>query len=189
MSTRLESEYRAAIESWDWEGIVSDALSNPSESEEGEGSTGTAFLGITFALTPSGKYYLPFACSNLDTCETCGGHGKDYSQARACHICNGLGTRIARPEWNLAHFGVSAGESFQCNVCHGSGDEWDDCADCGGLGSSEAYQDEIWQAVLDETAQAHGGFIESSEGDACDIMFSIAIESDESELESEESAA
>ena len=33
------------------------------------------YLGDIFSLTPSGKMYTPFACSNVDACETCRGTG------------------------------------------------------------------------------------------------------------------
>lgn len=29
------------------------------------------YIGTTMSLTPSGKYYTPFACSNAEICESC----------------------------------------------------------------------------------------------------------------------
>jgi hypothetical protein len=45
------------------------------------------YLGSIFNNTPSGKFYLPFACSNVDACNICGGRG--------CGYCGHLGSREA----------------------------------------------------------------------------------------------
>lgn len=52
------------LESEDWE-----------DSDEGDVQVRRLYLGSVFNLTPSGKYYMPFACSNLDACHTCNGTG------------------------------------------------------------------------------------------------------------------
>lgn len=47
----------------------------------------SVFLGSVFSLTPSGKYYLPFACSNVTPCPQCAGV--------TCEACAGCGSREA----------------------------------------------------------------------------------------------
>ena len=48
------------------------------------------YVGSVFSIYPSGKYYLPFACSNVDECSYCN-HFKDV-----CHVCNGHGSIDAK---------------------------------------------------------------------------------------------
>lgn len=59
-----------------------DSYSDPDYQEEK-----LVYLGSVFVLCPSGKYYMPWACSNVDPCEACHGHGCDY--------CGDMGSREA----------------------------------------------------------------------------------------------
>lgn len=86
------------------------------------------FLGTVFYIMPSGKYYQPFACSNVDVCGRCKGDGCDY---------------------------------------------------CGGLGSREAYEDSLMDEYLQEYANKAGAWVESGEGDPCDLFLVMAVESAE----------
>ncbi len=45
------------------------------------------YVGSVFSLLPSGKFYTPWANSNVEPCPRCGGDGCDY--------CGGLGSREA----------------------------------------------------------------------------------------------
>ena len=45
------------------------------------------FVGTVFGLTPSGKYYTPWANSNVEPCPRCKGEG--------CDFCGQLGSREA----------------------------------------------------------------------------------------------
>jgi hypothetical protein len=45
------------------------------------------YLGTVFAIMPSGKYYMPWACSNVEPCSRCKGQG--------CDFCGHLGSREA----------------------------------------------------------------------------------------------
>jgi hypothetical protein len=47
--------------------------------------------------------------------------------------------------------------------------------------AEEANVDQCWQAALSAVAEAKGGWIQGSEGDGCDILFGMAIESEEPE--------
>lgn len=97
------------LDGFAWSEIVSDALDNPTEDsyDESESPYGTTFLGTVFGLTPSGKYYLPYACSNVS--------------------------------------------------------------------ENEAKLDELWFEALDNIAKSFDGWIESGEGDPCDLFFCINI--------------
>lgn len=60
-----QSEYDKEIREWSWDTIKSEAIANASENEEGE-LKGSCFLGTVMSLFPSGKYYTPYARSNVD---------------------------------------------------------------------------------------------------------------------------
>ena len=56
MEHKTYEDYRAEIESWNWESIKQNAISNLQEDMEGN-NIGVEFLGTVFNLAPSGKYY------------------------------------------------------------------------------------------------------------------------------------
>lgn len=90
----------------------------------------TLYLGTVFSIMPSGKYYLPFACSNVDACNRCKGKGCDF---------------------------------------------------CGHLGSREAYEDSLMNDALDKYADKIGAWVESGEGDPCDLFVCWAVENSDEE--------
>ena len=87
----------------------------------------SVFLGTVFDLMPSGKYYLPFACSNVEPCPRCKGTGKHSIYRQSCDLCQGMGSR-------------------------------------------EVLEDELMNEALERVAEGYGWFIESSEGDPCDLF-------------------
>lgn len=103
----MAKTYKSQIMAWDWARIIKRARLNVETDYEGN-TVGREFLGTVFALYPSGKYYTPFANSNVT--------------------------------------------------------------------EAEAAKDERFGAALEEIAQKHGGWIESGEGDPCDIFFALPCE-------------
>jgi hypothetical protein len=132
-SERLEDQYREEIQAWKWEFIKREARENARDGDYTyeEDGYGMEYLGSILNIYPSGKYYMPFACSNLAPCDHCKGRGS---------------------------FGPIR------------------CIKCNGYGTSEAYHDEIFGEVLEEVANENGGWIQSGEGDPCDLFFCISIE-------------
>ncbi len=106
----------------------------------------SVFIGTCFNIMPSGKYYMPYACSNVEKCSKCDGKGE---------ITNS----------NYA-------ETVECPVCHG-------------LGSEEAYKDQVMQEALEDFADKYCAFVHSGEGDPCDMFVSIGVDDDE-DMEDEE---
>lgn len=199
MSTLQEKYYRQLKREYDWNGIVSDAKQNAYQND-GEWY-GSCYLGSL--INPSGKYYLPFACSNVDSCKQCGGTGL-LKSTYDCEVCQGLGYRFlwqyaqlrnetlyesrqflekTYPDIKFHYDEFLDVWSFDCLYCHGTGKRNKTCNHCGGLGSHEAYQDQEWQAALDRVAEEFGGFIESGEGDPCDIFFVMSVDPPEDESE------
>lgn len=206
MST-LYSKYHAEINKWNWKGIIQDAKNNPQDdyaNTEDEDVIGWAYLGTL--INPSGKYYLPFACSNVDSCHSCKGSGINRIKKETCPICRGSGKRYLKDcekypailEWikkdNIPVYHDFLGKHFNdtfmkeyivCNLCQGEGKISTTCKQCGGLGSNEAYKDqEFWQA-LDDIAAKYNGYITAGEGDLCDTFFNISVENPEAEGEVE----
>ena len=103
------------------------------------------YLGSVFALAPSGKYYMPWACGNLDSCPKCKGKGSLPSPKGAvdCEECGGCGSHEAyRDElWREATeeafsaMGLSfeAGEGDPCDLFAAEYRDAEryECADCG----------------------------------------------------------
>ena len=150
-------------------------------------------------INPSGKYYTPFACSNVDNCHACKGSGKS-KQVHTCENCMGSGARYvieiaratnesladctARLESTNVKWLDDKHIEFECSSCDGAGYIYSDCRLCGGIGSREAYLDEVFFEELDAAASNAGGWIESGEGDPCDTFYCEAVtEQDDSSEE------
>ena len=67
--SQLDGLYLDEIRSWYWNNIYKEALNNLRFEEDTEQLTGYAFIGTIFSITPSGKIYTPFACSNVTEAE------------------------------------------------------------------------------------------------------------------------
>ena len=63
-----------------------------------------------------------------------------------------------------------------CPRCKGTGKTANgkECAWCQGMGSREAYLDEIWQEEVDRIASRFGLFVCSGEGDPCDCFVGMS---------------
>lgn len=76
----------------DLEKIVKE-LEDEGTIEEIDGRTfKSIYIGKVFDIYPSGKYYTPFAASNLEPCPICEGSGQYNGE---CEYCGGYGSREA----------------------------------------------------------------------------------------------
>jgi hypothetical protein len=120
--------------------IKTGLLGNAYQDTDMEGNTvERVFLGTVFALTPSGKYYTPFASGNVISCPRCKGEGTLPVDHEPFHV--------RKP-----------------------------CPHCHGIGSREAYEDEVFNEELERAASKAGWYIESGEGDPCDIFMVRVID-------------
>jgi hypothetical protein len=144
------------------------------------------FLGTVFVLVPSGKYYEPFACSNLSLCSVC--HGNRFigahrsrrvrNRARARH--NKV-ERLALKRYNRGSPGVIKTYKIRNKaqqIWHGR-----PCPHCEAIGSREAYLDEVWKEEVEEQLRDIGASLEHGEGDPCDLF---AVEYKEMEDDDEQ---
>jgi hypothetical protein len=100
------------------------------------------FIGTVMSLTPSGKVYTPYACSNVEVCEHCA----NASEAPCC-------------DEGTAALATTA------EACNGStGDPLT------GGGHCEVCRDAAWREQLEKEADEHGYYIQHGEGDPCDMF-------------------
>jgi DnaJ-class molecular chaperone len=178
--TKLEKKYLKKVrEEFNWPQIVEEAK----DQEVYEGGHCWVYLGSVFSLTPSGKYYQPWACSNLDECPRCKGTGHTKNP-KDCSRCNGSGSIVLEgfisPDY-LKETGHKVGDRVDCWSCKGSKVEYPTCSWCGGCGSQEAHHDEIYMEALEQVADEYGGYIAAGEGDPCDLFFVLPSDIDEDE--------
>ena len=145
----------------------------------------TIYLGSILNLTPSGKVYTPFACSNLERCERCNGTGqiKNKNAKRKKY------ERETRKQTELLHNMRNMGYNYPIewkektqrklhkiyeNVCKWT--EYVTCPECDGIGSLEARIDQDWWEALEAKLETINAWSHGSEGDGCDVMISRLVE-------------
>lgn len=148
------------------------------------------YLGSVFSLTPSGKFYAPFACSNVDACESCKGKGyvaprrlkrrtikkwrarhvatmrrfdRLYDKAACAHVAPTL-RREYRPGTARAAFRYIDRQPKQFRSRSFMVERT--CTACAGLGSREAHLDELWNEVAEKAIESIGAFLSWEDGDA-----------------------
>lgn len=164
---RIDTYARAIRNDFRWDRIKAKAASE-----------GNVFLGTVFSLTPSGKFYAPFACSNVMGCRRCKGTGKvknrraDEVKYAALDVeCDATlrafwqehGMAVAWPSEVKARIDALRAERDQFV-------ETRTCTWCDGMCSHEAAQDQDWNIALEQVAEKHGLYVYGPEGsDGCDV--------------------
>lgn len=176
-----------------------------SEWEEDYDNPGTemrrVYLGDVFSLTPSGKMYTPFACSNVDACETCRGSGTIQPRRLKRRVEKRHATRQARTQRRiLQRYGNRSGLYGRDDLTphearalayiqaqpklyrwtyfsHGA-----TCTACAGLGSREAHLDELWNEAAEKGIESIPGvYMSWDSGDAFACESREASSEDDSE--------
>lgn len=136
-------KFRALIEKEPWE-----------DDPDGEGQIRTLTLGSIFHATPSGKFYAPFASSNVAGCDGCNGTGKTRSKYKQRLLTKWKNRNKVRKKW-IRQYGYARGwpphiqaKSDKLNRLQLLKDP--SCWRCGGCGSAEAHDDEVWRGILEE---------------------------------------
>lgn len=179
-------EIKTQMEQQEWE-----------DNRDGDGQVRFVYLGSL--INPSGKYYLPFACSNLDACGQCGGRGKiRKARPRLLKKLHGVSKWLQikvdgwKFFWSLPH---TERQKLLRSSSSGRYEEQarkrlltlePSCGRCGGCGSSEAHDDEVFWELLEAEASEHGYGIESGEGDPCVTFVAEYRDMPEEEEEEEE---
>jgi hypothetical protein len=186
-------KYYQEIDAWNWDEVKKRCRDNPEE-QDGE-QVGMCFVGTVFNLTPSGKYYQPFACSNVKPCPRCKGAGtvhnprgrptrSERAQRRSRQISKLLVAQYghyaewpAKPKARVDKLRAQV-EKYNKDIT---------CPLCCGVGSYEAHLDEEWNKAFEDVASKHGCFVTGGEGDPCDLFVGYNMGPVE-DLEEEESS-
>ncbi len=143
----------------------------------------TVYIGDIRDMTPSGKVYTPFACSNVTPCERCKGttqiKNKHYKKKKWTKIHNRL-NKLTRNAIDIYGFYdnwpktiIARRKKLKKQEVHWA--QYLLCPECRGLGSLEARLDQDYlkqlQSELDEIDAWH----HLSESDGCDILISRRI--------------
>lgn len=152
------------------------------------------YLGTVFSLMPSGKFYTPWACSNVDACERCGGAGQIDNPTRATlpeAAAALLAEQAQQMDWQIRSLAVHFyGPAYigawpaQLDVLLSRTADVNErlkakiqCPHCEGVGSREAYLDEMWREQAEEELEKIGASLASGEGDPCDLFAVKVVES------------
>lgn len=146
------------------------------------------YLGSWQGLSPSGKTYMPWACSNVDECPVCFG---------SCTITSPLKRRLRKKYRNkalklrkhlLRYYGTYRGGKWEWppHLCKRLF-HWDElarerppCPRCGGVGSAEAHDDEVFTEALDTLLENEVDlYIEQSDGGIFVTQYRGAAEEEE----------
>lgn len=117
------------------------------------------FIGTVFAVMPSGKYYTAWASSNLTPCPRCKGEGQVKTPRRVRYV-------------NPVTHKTEVFNNYACPLCEG---------EC----SREAHEDTLFMEAMEAEASALGCWIESGEGDPCDLFLARSVETDDEEEQDE----
>jgi len=152
------------------------------------------YLGSVLNLCPSGKFYMPWACSNVMGCAQCGGTGSlpIHRNRRVAKRMLSRHKRIMKrfdrlygpdreahdrrfpslipsyqPSDRKAAYAYIASQPERFTMRHLSGPS---CMACGGTGSREAHLDTLWREAAEKAFEDIGLSMESGEGDGCDLF-------------------
>ena len=141
---------------------------------------GYALLGTVFALTPSGKFYAPWACSNVRGCRRCGGSGEvknrkgnpeEYLVVRQAAWAVREALIQTHGFWFEGRW--PEGDEERANALDRAAEAirpTHTCSWCKGTGSHEAAKDADWHDALERVAEENGLFVGGPDGaDGCDV--------------------
>jgi len=162
------SKIREALDAEDWE----DAEHNV----DSYGQERRLYLGSIFSCTPSGKFYAPFARSNVLDCDTCKGVGSILTVKRRVAKRRAVKRMKDRARYMKAgplyvHRDLrDAKHAAVMRRYHLDNASKRSCTACGGMGSREAYLDECWREYAEALCESVGASLENGEGDPCDLF-------------------
>jgi hypothetical protein len=114
----------------------------------------TVHLGSIFSITPSGKVYAPFANSNVAGCDGCNGTGHTRSKYKHRVQKKRAARQRVRAKW-VKIYGYYQqwparikAKSIKLNQLNATNNP--ECWRCGGTGSAEAYDDSIWNELMEK---------------------------------------
>lgn len=132
--------------------------------DEEENRYQSIYLGSSYNVMPSGKYYLPFAHSNLNICEKCDGSGqidnpkgKTKSYNRAERQIKILIKKLSDTYWNMPEGYRNRLDLLRKRKAYYK--PYIQCPICGGCGFPEAYQDELWTTRAEKELESINAYL------------------------------
>jgi hypothetical protein len=142
------------------------------------------YFGNVLSIYPSGKYYTPFARSNVEPCPKCHGEGtiKNIGYDAATYEATaaleqkylrdmrrrGKHYKIMPKQWQR--------EIDQIRQVIRLTEPHIECPCCYGMGSREAYEDQVFDTHFTECLAERNIYVAGSEGDGCDMIVGKVIE-------------
>ena len=160
---------------WDLQAIKNELANEEPEINYEDEFEKRVYLGSCLNLYPSGKYYMPFACSNVDACPQCKGSGnvnahpkkrirkKAFARYNKLISTSNYLEKHPRNQKNRNRLGRIWSKAQKLAFGHM-------CPMCEGLGSYEAFLDECWREQAESELSSIGCYMTSGEGDACDLI-------------------
>jgi len=144
---------------------ISKELENGETCEDEDGNTyKSIYLGSVYNIMPSGKLYMPYAHSNLNVCEKCGGSGKipnPRKKTKSYHRAMKQ-QKILIKSLNKNYWHMPEGYRRRLDIVRKRANYYQpliECPTCGGCGYPEAYQDELWRAQAEKELESIDAFL------------------------------
>jgi hypothetical protein len=145
------------LEAGDWE----------ADAEDDSIEVSRVWLGTIFGLTPSGKFYVPFACSNVaGDCKACDGRGtrEPRTGKRIRARAKARQSRFSRGTVKRGFAQSPAGSAYSARMRafrHAAFRVTDTtCCTCDGTGSVSAARDARWSEALEQEALKIGAYVD-----------------------------
>ena len=141
----------------------------------------TIYLGSILSLTPSGKFYTPWASSNVCKCQRCKGTGYIKNPRGRTKKYNSLRKQLMNLRDNMRRQGYNypidwpSGAYKKFDKIYKTSRKYEPsitCTECNGMMSLEARLDQDWWNRLEEELDTIEAWSHGSEGDGCDVMVS-----------------
>jgi hypothetical protein len=131
-----------------------------------DGFIGRVYAGSSLNLVPSGKFYMPFACSNLTPCPICKGSGHIDNPDHAGSILSAAkAAQEALKSVLVGNHDVQAAYRELSKIVEARGETLS-CPCCDGMGSHEAAADERFMEALAAHLDKEDMWQECGEGDS-----------------------
>lgn len=149
------------------------------DNEAGDGrEVRRCYLGSWLSMSPSGKIYMPWACSNVDACPVCGGSGDVRNPVKRRLRAKYRNKAAKLRGWLLRYHGSFIGGTWPERLTRRL-KRWDElardtltCPRCEGLGSAEAHDDEVFNEALEAVLEHEDDlYIEQDSGDIFVVQY------------------
>jgi hypothetical protein len=182
--------YEHCTQQFDWDLIKSRIESSEwEEAECGDHLIRSEYIGTVMGQYPSGKYYQPFACSNVYGCiEPCReglvanpAADEDRHRVLSSQVDKLVERCLEQYGTYMKWPGAYAAQVKELRDLRDAVSPELLCPVCEGCCSREAKEDELWREAMEEIADSHGLYFQHGEGDPCDLLLTQCKEKEDDE--------